>query len=200
MRTFNESMKFVIYCNPLYINLYESINAGDLNKVIQFHNENKELFIKQSDQIFKRSCYFGQKYIAEWVMNNKKVESHYEMTCAINQSCLYGHFEIVKWLYELTHFASREMYFSFRNACRGGHLNMAKWIYLVEEIDIHNDHGMDCSLVTSVKKEGHNHILKWLHKLDLSKTYKNSENEDLPPSYEEAMASSKYIPRVNNFP
>lgn len=104
---------------------------------------------------------------------NKGANIHYHKYDEINHACLYGHIDMIRWLYCINAYSKNNIKYIFTCACCGGNIEVAKCLY---ELDINNkiinDETINWAFVYACKR-GHLNIVKWLYSLGAEIQYQN---------------------------
>ncbi len=81
-------------------------------------------------QQFYDACESGELFLAKYaLLKNKKLDISYNNESAFMIACENGHFEIVKWLYQIK--LPLNVDDVFIKVCENGHFTIAKWLYKV---------------------------------------------------------------------
>jgi|688.fasta_scaffold263400_2 hypothetical protein len=107
-----------------FLSKYVEFNSDNINKFIEFnsHNINKFIICCQNGYLDEAKKLYGVG-MASNIINK-----------AFQDACLFGRFDIVKWLYSIKNKPdiSDNNYFAFINASFYGHLDILQWLYTLQ--------------------------------------------------------------------
>ena len=162
MRLYNDiPQAFLICCKKGYLDI-----AKWLYSFGNVHCLNKSFYL---------SCLEGNIQVASWILQIRDKSLNYtdSDTDIFVQCCQYGHFEIIKLLYDSVNINIRSQNdLAFKNSCLYGHLHIAQWLHEMGEIN--TSLVLNNQIFTDVCSNGHVEIAKWLYSFDNINIYANN--------------------------
>ncbi len=145
-------------------NLSMLCRQGELDKIIEFYNANKNNNIINItiDAEFDYSCKNGRLVIAQclWKLSDGIIDKEY----AFKSSCENGHLDVAKWLWKISDGTINMHIFDeyvFKSSCENGHLDVVQWLWKISKGTI-NMHVDDEYVFRSSCRYGYLDVAQWL--------------------------------------